>query len=107
MSMATAMYWTDLDPFTREPVYTAKDLRDKRKQKALLFYWDAQHHDLAREALIEAGRRDLIGSDARCLVPPATGKGSLSIHARQRAGAGPRPQGRTGRRGGGVPASKR
>jgi hypothetical protein len=66
------------DPFTREPVYTARELRDKRKQKALLLYWDPQHHDLAREALIEAGRRDLIGSAAHCLVPPATGKGALS-----------------------------
>ncbi|AKF09277.1 YgiQ family radical SAM protein [Sandaracinus amylolyticus] len=103
MSMATAMYWTGLDPFTREPVYTAKDLRDKRKQKALLLYWDPQHHDLAREALIEAGRRDLIGADARALVPPAHGKGSLSIHAKKRAAGGPRPQGRVGRRGGGVP----
>jgi uncharacterized radical SAM protein YgiQ len=102
MSMATAMYWTDLDPFTREPVHTAKDLRDKRKQKALLLYWDPQHHDLAREALIEAGRRDLIGSDARALVPPAHGKGSLSIHARNRAAGGARPAGRLGKRGGGV-----
>ena len=105
MSMATAMYWTGLDPFTGETVYTAKDLRDKRKQKALLLYWDPQHHDLAREALIEAGRRDLIGTGPRALVPPAHGKGSLSIHAKKRAACGPRPQGRVGRRGGGVPRS--
>jgi uncharacterized radical SAM protein YgiQ len=103
MSMATAMYYTGRDPFTREPVYTAKEMRDKRKQKALLLYWDPAHHDLAREALIEAGRRDLIGSAAHCLVPPAHGKGSLSIHARKRAERGPRPAGRVGRRGGGAP----
>jgi len=30
MSMATAMYYTGLDPFTRQPVYTAKDLREKK-----------------------------------------------------------------------------
>ena len=83
MSMAACMYYTGLDPFTKEPVYTAKDLRDKRKQKALLLYWNPEHHDLAREALIEAGRRDLIGSDARALVPPAQGKGSLPIHMRR------------------------
>ncbi|MBZ0116179.1 MAG: DUF3362 domain-containing protein, partial [Sandaracinaceae bacterium] len=87
MSMATSMYYTGLDPFTREPVYTAKELRDKRMQKALLLYWDPEHHELAREALIAAGRRDLIGSGPRCLVPPARGKGSLSIHARKKKGA--------------------
>ncbi|MCA9601345.1 MAG: DUF3362 domain-containing protein, partial [Myxococcales bacterium] len=99
MSMATSMYVTGLDPFTREPVYTAKSLREKRMQKALLLYWDPEHHDLAREALKEAGRHDLIGSDARCLVPPARGKGSLSIHAR-RASRGPGERGSSRRSGG-------
>ena len=91
MSMATSMYHTGLDPFSQEPVYTAKDLRSKRLQKALLLYWDPAHHDLAREALAKAGRHDLIGSHPGALVPPARGKGSLSIHtkrgARARAGA--------------------
>jgi hypothetical protein len=98
------MYYTGQDPFTREPVYTARELRDKRKQKALLLYWDPQHHDLAREALIEAGRRDLIGSAAHCLVPPATGKGALSIHTKkafEKRGGAPAPKGRLGARGGG------
>ena len=76
MSMATCMYHTGLDPFTRKPVYTAKELHEKRLQKALLLYWDPAHHDEAREALIKAGRRDLIGAGPRYLVPPATGKGA-------------------------------
>ena len=83
MSMATAMYYTGLDPFTRKPVYTAKDLREKRLQKALLLYWDVAHHDLAREALQKAGRRDLIGTGANALVPPAHGRGSLSVHTKR------------------------
>ncbi|MEC7523186.1 MAG: YgiQ family radical SAM protein [Myxococcota bacterium] len=83
MSMATSMYHSDRDPFTGQPVYTAKSLRDKRMQKALLLYWDPAHHDLAREALKKAGRHDLIGSHAKALIPPARGKGSLSIHQRR------------------------
>jgi uncharacterized radical SAM protein YgiQ len=70
MSMATAMYYTGFDPFTRQPVYTAKDLRDKKLQKALLLYWDPAQHQLAREALRKAGRSDLIGHRPSCLVPP-------------------------------------
>jgi uncharacterized radical SAM protein YgiQ len=76
MSMATCMYYTGLDPFSREPVYTAKALHEKRLQKALLLYWDPAHHAEARDALIQAGRRDLIGAGPRCLVPPASGKGA-------------------------------
>jgi len=91
MSMATSMYHTGLDPSNHAPVYTAKTMREKRMQKALLLYWDPAHHDLAREALEKAGRRDLIGSGARALVPPARGRGSLSIHARRKA-AGRRHQ---------------
>jgi len=101
MSMATSMYLTELDPFTQEPVYVAKGLREKRMQKALLQYWDVEQHDLAREALIKAKRGDLIGSTDRHLVPPASGKGALSIHEkRRRQGTRNQPRGRVGRRAG-------
>ncbi len=101
MSMATSMYVTELDPFTQEPVYVAKSLREKRMQKALLQYWDVEQHDLAREALIKAKRGDLIGSSERHLVPPASGKGSLSIHERRRRQVTrDQPRGRVGRRAG-------
>ncbi len=94
MSMATSMYHTGLDPFTQKPVYTARSLREKRMQKALLLYWDPAHHELAREALAIAKRHDLIGSKPGALVPPARGKGSLSIHERR----GRRGRGRGKRR---------
>ncbi len=90
MSMAASMYHTGIDPFTRKPVYTARDLHEKRLQKALLLYWDQAHHDEAREALIKAGRGDLIGTKPHCLVPPASGKGSLPRYMlRARAAGGP------------------
>jgi uncharacterized radical SAM protein YgiQ len=61
MAIATAMYHTGLDPLTGESVHVARDLREKRMMKALLFYWDPQHWPLACEALRKAGRADLIG----------------------------------------------
>ncbi|MBX3250801.1 MAG: YgiQ family radical SAM protein [Myxococcales bacterium] len=101
MSMATSMWLTGKDPFTQEPVYSAKSLREKRMQKALLQYWDVTQHDLAREALVLAGRRDLIGSAAHHLVPPERGKGALSIHERRRREQQQKQsrRGRLGRRG--------
>jgi uncharacterized radical SAM protein YgiQ len=70
MAVATTMFYTGLDPLTNEEVYTARDLREKRMMKALVFYWDPQHWPLAREALIEADRRDLIGRHPTALIPP-------------------------------------
>jgi len=70
MSMAACMYWTGIDPLTMTPVYTATGLREKKLQKALLLYWNPEQWDLAREALREAGRGDLIGRGPQALVPP-------------------------------------
>ena len=52
-----------------QPVYTATGLREKRLQKALLLYWNPEQWPLAREALREAGRADLIGNGPEALVP--------------------------------------
>src|SRR6185503_16526123 len=51
MAIATTMYYTGIDPLTGEPVYTARELREKRMMKALLFWWDEAQYPLAREAL--------------------------------------------------------
>ncbi len=70
MAVATAMYYTGLDPLKMEPVYTAKGLREKKLQKALLLYWNPEQWPLVREALEQAGRKDLIGRGPKALVPP-------------------------------------
>lgn len=92
MSMASAMYWTGIDPLTMEPVPVARGLREKKLQKALLLYWDKAQWPLAREALRACGREDLIGHDPDCLVPPETAW-------ERRQGSGRRPGRRPARRG--------
>lgn len=69
MAIATTMYYTGIDPLTMDPVHVVRDLRDKKRMKALLYWWDKAQWPLAREALRSAGRSDLIGHGARCLVP--------------------------------------
>jgi uncharacterized radical SAM protein YgiQ len=71
MAIATAMFYTGIDPLTMEPVPVVRDLRDKKLMKSLLYWWDPAQHDLAREALRKAGRLDLVGNGAKCLVPHA------------------------------------
>jgi radical SAM superfamily enzyme YgiQ (UPF0313 family) len=69
MAIATTMYFTGVDPLTMEPVPVVRDLREKKRMKALLCYWDPAQQPLAREALRAAGRADLIGNGPQCLVP--------------------------------------
>jgi uncharacterized radical SAM protein YgiQ len=69
MAIATAMYFTGIDPLTMAPVPVVRDLREKKLMKSLLYWWDAEQQPLAREALRKAGRTDLIGGAAGCLVP--------------------------------------
>jgi uncharacterized radical SAM protein YgiQ len=96
MAVATTMFYTGLDPLTMKPVYTATDLREKRLMKALIFWWDEASWPLAREALRKAGRSDLIGKGAHCLVPPDHGGPPL---------AGASAKGRRGGAGAGGPSS--
>ncbi|HYO97710.1 MAG TPA: YgiQ family radical SAM protein [Polyangiaceae bacterium] len=70
MAVATTMYYTGIDPLNGEPVPVVRELRDKRKMKALILWWDETQWPLAREALREVGRSDLIGRSPACLVPP-------------------------------------
>ena len=70
---STVMYYTGIHPFTLKPVYVATDYHEKQLQRALLQYNRPQNADLVREALTRAGRTDLIGFGADCLVRPASG----------------------------------
>jgi uncharacterized radical SAM protein YgiQ len=67
--IATCMYHTGLDPFTGEEVYTAKHLRDRKLQRALLQFFKPENYFEVREALQKAGRHDLIGSGCDALIP--------------------------------------
>jgi uncharacterized radical SAM protein YgiQ len=67
--IATAMYYTGLDPFTKEPVPVARGLKDRRLQRALMQFFKPENYFLVREALETAGRRDLIGSGCDALIP--------------------------------------
>jgi len=69
MDVATCMYHTGLDPMTMQPVQTVKRLRDRRVQRALMQFFLPENHAVVREALLAAGRGDLIGDDPGCLIP--------------------------------------
>ncbi len=59
-TLATCMYYTELDPFTMEPVYVAKDMEEKKMQRALMHYHKRENEDLVKKALRKINRVDLI-----------------------------------------------
>jgi radical SAM superfamily enzyme YgiQ (UPF0313 family) len=82
--IATALYYTGIDPFTKKEVYVAKGLRDRKMQRALMQFFKPENWFTVREALIEAGRQDLIGNGCDCLIPAQPPKEAIEAR-RQRA----------------------
>ncbi len=69
-TISTCMYYTGIDPRNMEPVYVAVNPHEKAMQRALIQYRDSKNYALVKEALLKAGRNDLIGFDKNCLIPP-------------------------------------
>ena len=74
MALATTMYHSRKNPLKKvtqdsEVVETVRTGRVRRLHKALLRYHDQDNWPIIREALVRMGRRDLIGSGDKHLVP--------------------------------------
>ena len=69
-TISKCMYYTGVDPRTMQPVYVPHNPHEKAMQKALMMYRKPENYDLVKEALIKAGRQDLIGFDKKCLIRP-------------------------------------
>jgi uncharacterized radical SAM protein YgiQ len=82
--VATCMYYTGLDPVTKKEVSVTRNLRDRKLQRALMQFFKPENWFLVRDALIEAGRQDLIGNGCDCLIPANPPKEALEAR-RQRA----------------------
>ena len=89
-TISTCMYYTGLDPATLEPVYVTTNPHEKAMQRALIQYRNPKNYDLVYEALMKAGRQDLIGFDKKCLIKPrrAFNKAQAAGNAQSKASAG-------------------
>jgi uncharacterized radical SAM protein YgiQ len=79
--IATCMYYTGIDPFTKKRVQVAQGMRNRKMQRALMQFFKPENYFEVREALIEAGRGDLIGG-CEGLIPAQPPK--EAIEARRR-----------------------
>lgn len=81
-TIATAIYVSGVDPYTKKPVYVAKGDKERSRQRALLFWWKKSEAPHVREALLAWGRGDLIGRGPDKLVPPGPAHGAWSRQKR-------------------------
>lgn len=59
-TLATCMYYTEMDPFTLKKVFVAKDLNDKKLQRALIHFNKTENKSSVMKALKKANREDVI-----------------------------------------------
>ena len=83
MDIATAMHYTGLDPFTKEPVPVARHLGDRRLQRALMQFFEPENYFAVRQALIKADRRDLIGDGCEALIPSKPPPAAIAARRRR------------------------
>ena len=69
-TISTVMYYTGIDPRNKKPVYVCKNPHEKAMQRSLIQYRNPKNYELVKEALLKAGREDLIGFDKKCLIKP-------------------------------------
>jgi uncharacterized radical SAM protein YgiQ len=82
-TIATAIFVSGVDPYTKKPIYVARGGRERSRQRALLFYWRQDEWPHVREALTAWGRQDLIGNRPGCLVPPGSAYGAWKNYKRK------------------------
>ncbi len=83
LDIATSMYYTGMDPFTKKPVFIAKALNDRKLQRALMQFFKPENYFEVREALQKAKRTDLIGDGCDSLIPSRPPKEALESRRKQ------------------------
>lgn len=96
-TVSTCMFYTGINPLTMEKVYVPKTPKEKSMQRALLQYFNPKNRDKVIDALIAAGREDLIGTAPNCLVPPNAKYRAMQMKKQQSKTSGKRKPNRNGR----------
>ena len=60
MTVATEMWYTGYDPYTLEPVFSARNDRDKQAQRLFFFWYKPEYRSAIERELRRIGRPDLI-----------------------------------------------
>ncbi len=78
-TLSTAMFYTGINPITGDKVFVANTYEAKQVQRALMQYYLPANKEKVKNALLKAGRKDLIGVGKEAIiyeVPTRQGRGS-------------------------------
>jgi hypothetical protein len=81
--IATCMCYSGIDPFTKQEIYVTRGLKDRKLQRALMQFFKSVNYFQVREALVQAGRQDLIGGGCDCLIPAYPPRGAIEARRRR------------------------
>jgi hypothetical protein len=76
------MWYAGIESFTKKPVTIARNLRDRKLQRALMQFFKPENYFLVRDALAQAGRPDLIGG-CDGLIPAHPPKEAIEARRRE------------------------
>ncbi|WP_300261766.1 YgiQ family radical SAM protein [Clostridium sp.] len=85
-TLSTTMFYTGLDPLTMEEVYIPRSKEEKAMQRALLQFKNPKNYNIVYDALVKAGREDLIGNGPKCLIRDKNSFGKGNNHSNHKIG---------------------
>jgi len=85
MTLATAMFWTGIDPMSKKDLYVPRDRRDRKIQQALLQPHKPEHKEVLRDYRSRQRRRAV-----EAVAEPVRIKGRRSIVEAPRSKLGPK-----------------
>ncbi|GAA0095435.1 YgiQ family radical SAM protein [Clostridium perfringens] len=98
-TLSTTMFYTGLDPLTMEEVYIPRSKEEKAMQRALLQFKNPKNYNIVYDALVKAGREDLIGNGPKCLIRDKNSFGKGNNHSNHKSGGRKSRNENSGRRG--------
>lgn len=97
-TLSTTMFYTGLDPLTMEEVYIPISKEEKAMQRALLQFKNPKNYNIVYDALVKAGREDLIGNGPKCLIRDKNSFGKGNNHSNHKSGGRKNRNENSGRR---------
>ena len=97
-TLSTTMFYTGLDPLTMEEVYIPRSKEEKAMQRALLQFKNPKNYNIVYDALVKAGREDLIVNGPKCLIRDKNSFGKGNNHSNHKSGGRKNRNENSGRR---------
>ena len=69
LPIATCRYYTGIDPFTKKPVPSATNVRDRKHQRTMMQFFKSENCCRGEKGLMQASRADLMSGRDGLILP--------------------------------------